>query len=103
MGPRPITAITRRDVVEIIEGVANSGRKYAAHKLFNYVSKLFAWAIARHLYGLETSPCAGVKTSELAGKKQPRQRVLSDAEIRALCRPRKISAIPPRRSCVFCF
>jgi hypothetical protein len=83
-GNRPIADITRRDVAELIEGIADSGRKYAAHKLFNYVSKLFAWAIARHLYGLETSPCTGVKPSELAGKKEPRQRVLSDSEILAL-------------------
>jgi integrase len=83
-GERSITDISRRDVVELIEVIADSGRKYAAHKLFNYVSKLFAWAIARHLYGLETSPCTGVKPSELAGKKEPRQRVLSDSEIRAL-------------------
>jgi integrase len=83
-GNRPIADITRRDVAELIEGIADSGRKYAAHKLFNYASKLFAWAIARHLYGLETSPCTGVKPSELAGKKEPRQKVLSDSEIRAL-------------------
>jgi integrase len=83
-GPRPITEITRHDVAELIEGIADSGRKYAAHKTFNYVSKLFTWAIARHLYGLEMSPCTGIKTSELAGKKEPRQRVLTDAEIRAL-------------------
>ena len=84
LGSRPIADITRRDVVELIEVIADSGRKYAAHKLFNYVSKLFAWAIARHLYGLETSPCTGVKPSELAGKKESRQRVLSDGEILAL-------------------
>jgi integrase len=84
LGSRPIADITRRDVVELIEVIADSGRKYAAHKLFNYVSKLFAWAIARHIYGLETSPCTGVKPSEIAGKKEPRQRVLSDSEIRAL-------------------
>src|ERR1019366_8420952 len=83
-GNRPIADITRRDVVELIEVIADSGRKYAAHKLFNYMSKLFAWAIAKQLYGLETSPCTGVKPSELAGKKEPRQRVLSDSEIRAL-------------------
>ena len=83
-GARPITEINRRDIVQAIEEIANSGRPYAAHKLFNYVSKLFGWAIARSLYGLEVSPCTGIKTSEVIGKKEPRQRVLNDPEIRAV-------------------
>src|SRR3984893_3045940 len=83
-GGRPITEINRRDIVHALEEVADSGRPYAAHKLFNYMSKLFGWAIARGMYGLETSPCTGIKTSEVIGKKEPRQRVLNDTEIRAL-------------------
>jgi integrase len=83
-GARPITEINRRDIVHVLEEIADSGRPYAAHKLFSYASKLFGWAIARSLYGLETSPCTGIKTSEVIGKKEPRQRVLNDTEIRAL-------------------
>jgi integrase len=83
-GGRPITEINRRDIVHALEEIADSGRPYAAHKLFNYMSKLFGWAIARSLYGLETSPCTGIKTSEVIGKKEPRQRVLNDTEIRVL-------------------
>jgi integrase len=83
-GRRPITEITRRDVVELVENIADSGRPYAAHKAFAYTSKLFAWATAQHIYGLETSPCAGIKTGEPAGKKEPRQRVLTEAEVRVL-------------------
>src|ERR1700730_8192835 len=83
-GASPITEIGRRDVVHMLEEVADSGRPYAAHKLFNYASKLFGWAIARSLYGLEVSPCTGIKTSEVVGKKEPRQRVLNDVEIRAV-------------------
>jgi integrase len=48
------------------------------------MSKLFGWAIGRSLYGLEISPCTGVKTSKVVGKKEPRQRVLNDTEIRAV-------------------
>ncbi|MGB8901155.1 MAG: site-specific integrase, partial [Methylocella sp.] len=83
-GGRPITEINRRDIVYMLEEIADSGRPYAAHKLFNYVSKLFGWAISRSLYGLEVSPCTGIRTSEIIGKKEPRQRVLNDAEIRAV-------------------
>jgi integrase len=83
-GGRPITEINRRDIVYTLEEIADSGRPYAAHKLFNYVSKLFGWAISRSLYGLEVSPCTGIRTSEIIGKKEPRQRVLNDAQIRAV-------------------
>jgi integrase len=83
-GERPITEISRRDVVELVEVIADSGRPYAAHRIFAYASKFFAWAMARHLYGIEASPCNGIRTSELAGKKEPRQRVLTDAEIKTL-------------------
>jgi integrase len=85
-GGRPITEINRRDIVHALEETADSGRPYAAHKLFSYASKLFGWAIARGLYGLEISPCAGIKTSEIVGKKEPRQRVLLDSEMAALWR-----------------
>jgi hypothetical protein len=52
-GDRPITEINRHDIVELLEAIADSGRPYAAHKIYNYISKLFAWAIARGLYGIE--------------------------------------------------
>jgi integrase len=83
-GVKPIVDIGRRDIVHALEEIADSGRPYAAHKLFSYASKLFGWAISRSLYGLEVSPCAGIRTSEIIGKKEPRQRVLKDAEIRAV-------------------
>ncbi len=83
-GNKPVTEITRRDVVHMLEEIADDGRPYAAHKVFTIVSKFFNWAIGRDLYGIEVSPCAGVKTSEIVGRKEPRQRVLNDAEIRAL-------------------
>jgi integrase len=91
-GARPITEINRRDIVHALEEIADSGRPYAAHKLFNYMSKLFGWAIGRSLYGLEVSPCTGIKTSEVIGKKEPRQRVLLDSEMAALWRA--MAAIP---------
>jgi Arm DNA-binding domain len=98
-GERPITEITRRDVVELVEAIADSGRPYAAHRVFAYASKFFAWAMARHLYGIEASPCNGVRTSELAGKKEPRQRVLTDAEIKALWQAVGGLGYPARPGC----
>jgi len=85
-GSRPITDISRRDIVAALEEIADSGRLYASHKTFAYMSKLFGWAIGRGIYGLESSPCTAIKTSELIGRKEARQRVLNDSELAAVWR-----------------
>jgi integrase len=85
-GDRPVTEITQQDVVEMIEAIADSGRPYAAHRASAYASKLFTWAMARPLYGIKVSPRTGVHTTELAGKKAERKRVLADVEVAALWR-----------------
>jgi integrase len=52
--------------------------------LFRHLSKMFSWAIARNVYGLEASPCAGIRAVDIIGQLKPRQRVLSDSELTAL-------------------
>src|SRR5262249_4070512 len=42
-GDKPVIEITRRDIVQALEEIADSGKPYAAHKTYNYVSKFFAW------------------------------------------------------------
>ncbi len=83
-GARPGSDISRRDVVELIEEISDSGRLAAARKTFAHVSKFFSWAIARGIYGLDVSPCAGVKPGSLLGAAAARQRVLSESEIKSL-------------------
>jgi cell division protein FtsL len=58
-GERPITDVGLRDVAELVEAIADDGRPYAAHKIFAYASKLFGWALARDVYGLEKSLQSG--------------------------------------------
>jgi integrase len=86
---RPITEITRRDAVELIEGIADKGSRHQARKTFAAASKLFKWAVHRSTYGLEQSPCAGIDAKELLGEFEPRARVLSDDELRLVWRATK--------------
>lgn len=79
---RPIAEISRRDVVELIERVVDCGHRYQARKLLAYVRKLFNWAIARDIYGIEASPCDRIKPRELIGRLESRKRVLNDDELR---------------------
>ncbi len=77
---RPISSITRRDVVELVEKISDLSPAQA-RKVLAALSRLFAWAITRDTYGLEASPCAAVKATNLIGKSVARDRVLSDEEL----------------------
>ena len=81
---RPVASIAREDVIALVEAIARRPAPYTAHIVLGHARSLFNWAINRGTYGLETSPCDRIKPATLIGAKQPRQRTLSDAELRAL-------------------
>jgi integrase len=83
---RPITEIKRRDVIELLEEIVDRGTRHQARKVLAYVRKLFNWSIARDAYALEGSPCDRVRPKDIVGKLKPRQRVLSDEELRLVWR-----------------
>ena len=84
-GARPIDQITRRDVIALLEAVKDRSRTGAyARNVWSHAKTLFEWAID-HDY-IETSPCDRIKPKRLLGQKQVRDRVLNDAELRALWR-----------------
>jgi integrase len=81
-GKRAVTDIDRADVLAVIDACLARGAPYQAHHLFGYCSRVFNWAIERGLR--QTSPCAHMWPSSLIGAKEPRTRVLTDDELRAL-------------------
>lgn len=82
-GHKPITDVTRADIISMAEEIAERA-PYQAHNVFARVRAIFNWAIARDVYGLTASPCDRLKPADLIGEKKARTRTLSDAEIRAL-------------------
>jgi integrase len=82
----PVSDITRADVSVLIQAIRDRPAPYYAHLVLNYCRSLFNWAINSGAYGLEFSPCDHIKPSQLIGMKQPRQRVLSDDELRTFWR-----------------
>ena len=46
--------------------------------------RLFNWAIGTHEFGIRTSPIAQLKPKDLIGKRETRERTLSDEELRAV-------------------
>jgi integrase len=83
---RRITDITQHDVVAVIRAAVDRDAPYQAHNLFGHIRTLFGWAIGCGIYGLEHSPCDRLKPKNLIGAREPRQRVLDDAELRAFWR-----------------
>ena len=82
-GARAITEIASRDVVAVIDAAIARGAVYQAHNLLGHIRRLFNWAIARGVYGLEHSPCERLRPRELIGKRAMRTRVLGEPELRA--------------------
>lgn len=76
-GERDIHDITKRDVIDLLDGIADSGRVVTANRVRAYLNKFLNWAVERDI--LPMSPAMGVKP---AAKETSRDRVLTDDEIR---------------------
>jgi integrase len=75
---RTIHDIRRRDVIDLVEGVAE-GRPVLANRTLAILSRFFGWLCERDV--LSASPVHGVKRPS---EETARDRVLTDAEIRSL-------------------
>ena len=76
-GERDIHSITKRDVIDLLDGIADSGRVVTANRVRAYLNKFLNWAVERDILSL--SPATGVKP---VAKEASRDRVLTDDEIR---------------------
>ncbi len=77
-GERQIGTITRRDVVELLDGIGDTA-PVMANRVHALLSRFFGWCVEREI--IEVSPVAGLKKPQ---RERSRDRVLSAAEIRAL-------------------
>jgi integrase len=76
-GGRPIHDITKRDVIELLDGITERGKGTMANRVFATVRKLFNWACERDI--IKISPCAGIKPPN---EEKSRDRILTDDELR---------------------
>jgi integrase len=88
-GERLIAAITRRDALELIDGVADRGALTMARRLHSHLHRLFRWSVGRGV--LETNPMADLPKPGSAVK---RDRTLSDAELSAVWKAAEKTAWP---------
>jgi integrase len=93
-GPRPITEIMPEEVAAAIRAIVKRGSPYQAHNAFGYIRRLFNWAIGTHEFGINASPVERLSPKDLIGKREARDRTLSDDELRAVWRAAAIVGYP---------
>ena len=76
---RPISSITRGDIIKLVDSVLAGGAEIGANRTLAYLRAMFNWAVKRgRLVGLP------LQDWEAPTKERPRDRVLSDDELRWL-------------------
>lgn len=80
-GDRDVQTISKRDVIDLLDKLADSGRVVTANRLRAYLNKFFNWCVERDI--INQSPSLGVKP---VANEKSRVRFLSDREIRCFWR-----------------
>jgi integrase len=75
-GNRKAGEITRRNVIDLCDSIADRGAPYMANRVLAAIRKMFNWAVSRDI--LKGSPCIGVKPP---AQERSRDRILADDEI----------------------
>lgn len=83
-GKRPVTDILPGEVAEAIRAIVKRGSPYQAHNALGYLRRMYSWAIGTHEFGITESPVERLKPADLIGKREARDRTLTDDELRAV-------------------
>jgi integrase len=78
-GPRPVTAVTRRDVIALLDRVVDRGAPIQANRLLAALRRMFNWFLEGDM--VPASPCVNVKPP---AAERSRDRVLDDDELRVV-------------------
>lgn len=76
---RMIHEITRRDVLDLLDRVVDSGKPIQANRVFSALRKMFNFCVGRDI--ITVSPCAGIRPPSA---ERTRDRVLTESELRAV-------------------
>jgi integrase len=82
-GARPASEIEASEISIYIRNLAAETPGEARNRL-GWLNRCYSWAIGTAEFGLTANPCALIKPVDLIGRKVVRDRVLTDAELRAV-------------------
>lgn len=80
---RRVDEIRKRDVIALLDTVAERGSPTMSNRVLSHVRAAFNWFISRDYHGVDINPCTGVKP--VVAEVQ-RDRVLTDDELRLILR-----------------
>lgn len=83
-GARPITDILPEEAATAIRAIVKRDAPYQAHNALGYLRRLFNWAIGTNEFGITASPVDKLRPTDLIGKREARERILGDDELRAV-------------------
>jgi integrase len=81
LGSRSVHAITKRDIIDVVNAVVDRGSPVGANKTLKVVRSFFGWCVGRAI--VERSPCEGVRAPTV---EKARDRVLTDEELAGIIR-----------------
>ena len=93
---RPAAGVRRRDIRALLDEVADEGLQREAEKRRQTIGAMFRWALSQDL--VELDPTAGLTAYDPG---TPRDRVLSDEEVRTLLSKLDSVGFPPGHADVF--
>ena len=76
---RSVLDLARRDCLDVIDAVADRGAPIGARRLHSHLHRFFRWCVGRGI--IEANPMADMPKP---GSESKRERVLSDAELKAV-------------------
>jgi integrase len=79
---RPIDRLERADVLHLVRDILDKRGASAARHAFSYLSRVLNWSLEQGI--IQHSPVQGLKPARLIGPKPARERILDEAELRAL-------------------
>jgi integrase len=82
-GLRPASEIEPAEISAYIRDIAKTAPEEARNRL-GHLRRMYSWAIGSGGFRLSVNPCSVLKPVDLIGRKQSRDRVLSDDEVRAV-------------------
>lgn len=91
---RPVTDIRPEEAAAAIRAIVKRGAPYQAHNALGYLRRLFNWAIGTHEFGIDASPVERLSPRDLIGKREARERILSDVELRAVWDAAELMGFP---------
>jgi integrase len=81
VGSRSVHAISKRDIINLVNAIVDRGSPVAANKSLKVIKSFFNWCVGRAI--VERSPCEGIRAPTV---ERARDRVLTDTELAEIIR-----------------